>query len=769
MILRTRLVGQILTLATLVPLAMASCSDGATPCPAVDAGAPVELVSIDVTPADPSLAAGTTQQLTATGRYSDGSQVNVTSAVVWSSDTAASLTVDTAGLATAVAPGSSTVAATLGDVAGSTTVTVTAATLRAITIAPDPLLVPLGLSQQLVATGRFSDGSEQDVTGSVTWTSSAPDTAAVDAGGQVTAAAAGEAVITATDATSGIAGERTAVVIAAELASIDVTPAAPSLAAGTTRQLTATGHYSDGSQVDLSSAVTWSSDTPASVTLDAAGLATAVAPGSSTVTATLGDVAGDTTVTVTAATLQAITITPDPLLVPLGRSQQLVATGHFSDGSPQDLTGSVTWSSSDPDTAAVDAGGLATTAAVGETVITADAGSGISGEATLHVTGPVLESVRISPVGLGVSIGEDYPLVLTGTFSDGVAIDLADVADWSSSAPEILSVSDAGIVTGADVGTSDVTATFWGMSDTVTVTSGIVTALFVSGTQGGTVDQFRFTQPADGDVAAATRTSGLDTPEGLFFDTTHGELWVGSQSGSTVSVVDPDTAQILRQFTTASGSPRSAVYDAGRDLLYVTVSSASGQLNVYENPRALSGGTPTPTRAITDFGGSVYGLFLDAANDRIFVVRTSGGSGVLVFDDASTLSGALSTLSPRTIAAGLAAPRGIVVDTTRDILYVANDGGSVSIFADASTADAPVSATATIAGASTLLLSDTDGVAINPARDELYVATAVSGNRICIYTHASTLTGANDIAPARVLEGTTFGVNGPGGMFLVQR
>ena len=49
---------------------------------------PATLTSIVVTPTDPSIAPGTTTQLTAIGTYSSGSKQNITSTVVWdSSDT----------------------------------------------------------------------------------------------------------------------------------------------------------------------------------------------------------------------------------------------------------------------------------------------------------------------------------------------------------------------------------------------------------------------------------------------------------------------------------------------------------------------------------------------------------------------------------------------------------------------------------------------------------------------------------------------------------
>src|SRR6266851_5804261 len=64
------------------------------------------------------------------------------------------------------------------------------------------------------------------------------------------------------------------------LTSIAITPASPSIALGTTTQLTATGSYSDGTKKDLSSQVTWASATPAVATVPA-GLATSVTVGTS--------------------------------------------------------------------------------------------------------------------------------------------------------------------------------------------------------------------------------------------------------------------------------------------------------------------------------------------------------------------------------------------------------------------------------------------------------------------------------------------------------
>jgi len=63
------------------------------------------------------------------------------------------------------------------------------------------------------------------------------------------------------------------------------------LTVGATQQYTATGLNWDGSTADISSQVTWSSDTPATATISASGLATAVAAGTANITASASGLA----------------------------------------------------------------------------------------------------------------------------------------------------------------------------------------------------------------------------------------------------------------------------------------------------------------------------------------------------------------------------------------------------------------------------------------------------------------------------------------------
>lgn len=265
---------------------------------------PNRITSITLSPGTASIAAGQTQQFNGTASTNSGQTItNDNSAGTWSSSNTGVATVNASGLATAVGAGTATITATVqtgaGSVSGTATLTVTPAALASITVSPSAPSVTAGQTQQFSATGVYTDSSQQALS-SATWTSSNTSVATIDNSGLATAVAAGTTTITATS--NGISGTATLTVTAPAptLVSIAVTPANPSVSAGSTEQFAATGTYSDGSTQTLTS-VTWASSATSVATIDAAGLANAVAAGSTTISATANGVSGSTTMTVTAA------------------------------------------------------------------------------------------------------------------------------------------------------------------------------------------------------------------------------------------------------------------------------------------------------------------------------------------------------------------------------------------------------------------------------------------------------------------------------------
>jgi len=94
------------------------------------------------------------------------------------------------------------------------------------------------------------------------------------------------------------------------LTTITVTPATPSLVAGNTLQMIATGTYDDGSTKNVSGTATWTTSDSSVATISSTGLLAGVATGTATITATSGAITGTTTATIQVAGLQSITLTP---------------------------------------------------------------------------------------------------------------------------------------------------------------------------------------------------------------------------------------------------------------------------------------------------------------------------------------------------------------------------------------------------------------------------------------------------------------------------
>jgi uncharacterized protein YjdB len=255
------------------------------------------LQSIAVTPATPSIAAGATQQFTATGTYSDNSTKNITASVTWKSSNTGFATIGAAtGLATGVAAGTTQITATQGSVVSpndALTVTAAGVTLRSVAVTPPSPSIVAGNTQQFTATGTYSDNSTKNITTSVTWKSSNTAFATIGgATGLATGVAAGTTQITATQGS--VVSPNDALTVTAAtvtLQSIAVTPASPSVGIGNTVQFTATGTYSDNSTKNITSSVTWASSNTAFATIGAAtGLATGAAVGTTEMTAMLGSV-----------------------------------------------------------------------------------------------------------------------------------------------------------------------------------------------------------------------------------------------------------------------------------------------------------------------------------------------------------------------------------------------------------------------------------------------------------------------------------------------
>lgn len=424
------------------------------------------LRSIAIEPGTAVIGAGTTQTFRAVGTYEDGSSSELTTGVMWSSGTAATATVDAmTGVVTGVAASAMpvTITATVMPaggmaVSGTATVLVSDSPLRMISATLEPTgNVAIGGTAQIRVQGTFADGMSRDLTANpgTGFMSAAAGTATVSGAGVVRGVAAGMTTITVT-----YMGQMATVPVTVAgtiVTGVDITPAAPgSLPIGATQAFTATARLSDGTTRDITSdaALVFASSNAMVATISNAagatrGVASAVALGSTNITATYTPMGGTAVVSspvplsVIDAQVTAIEVTPRTSTTPAGFSVRFTATARLSDGTTRDLSQdpTVSWSSSDATKATISnlgtTKGIAQGVATGMATITATYNSGragampITGTATLTINAVTLASINVTPDDVRVGINTTRQYTATGVFSDGTTSDITEDVNWS--------------------------------------------------------------------------------------------------------------------------------------------------------------------------------------------------------------------------------------------------------------------------------------------------------------------------------------------------
>jgi plastocyanin/uncharacterized protein YjdB len=598
--------------------------------------APPSLQSIAVTPANPTIAKGLTEQFTATGTFSDGSMQNLTNQVTWASATQTTATVTQAGLATGVGQGTSTISATKNGVSGSTTLTVNPAVLQSIAVTPANPTIAKGLTEQFTATGNLSDGSTENLTNQAAWASATQSTATITQSGVATGVGQGTSLISASF--SGKTGSTTLTVNSASVQSIAVTPANPTILKGHTEAFTATGTLTDASTQDLTSQVTWASATQSTATITPAGVATGVAQGTSTISATLGNVSGSTTLTVTLPTLESIAVTPAGPSIAKGLTQQFSAMGTFSDNSTQDLTGSVLWASATSTVATITQAGVATGVAQGTSVISASM-NGVSGSTTLTVTAPVLQSITVNPAGMTIAAGQTQTYTATGTLTDGSTEDLTSQVTWASSNPQFAAITPAGVATGVAQGTSTISATLNGITGSTSLAVNPAMLLSIA------------VMPSDPSIPAG-ETEPF-TASGTFSDhstkdVTSQVVWT-SAAHSVAIIINTGIATGVAQGTSTISASLSGVTDS--TTLTVTAAVLQAIAVAPANPTIAQGQTEpfTATGTLSDHSTEDLTSQVNWASATMTTATiTSSGVATAVAPGTSVISASMSGLTAST-------------------------------------------------------------------------------------------------------------------------
>jgi uncharacterized protein YjdB len=325
--------------------------------------------------------------------------------------------------------------------------------------------IAVGRTLQLAALLRDSAGRELE-SRPITWSSSDPAIASVDASGAVQARQAGTVRITATS--EGRTGEvELAIEPAAEapaappaVAAVSIAPVAGPLEVGGEVRLAVA--VKDGKGNSLTDrTVVWSSSAPAIATVSAGGVVSARAPGTVTITASSEGKSGSLRLTVSApppAAVASVTLAPEAPVILVGQTVQLVAT--VLDERRSRLERPIAWSSSDPAVARVDQQGLVTGVGKGSATIAAGA-NGKSASVRVTVNEPPPQVVPVASVVLNAatrSIRVGETTTWTAAARDRSGNTLADRrVTWSSSDPRVATVSN-GVITGLAPGRAEIAA-----------------------------------------------------------------------------------------------------------------------------------------------------------------------------------------------------------------------------------------------------------------------------------------------------------------------
>jgi uncharacterized protein YjdB len=256
-------------------------------------------------------------------------------------------------------------------------------------------------------------------------------------------------------------------VLARPVASVTLSLPQTALAQGDTATLAVRLADAQG-QTLTGRAVTFATDAASVATVSAAGLVTAVGPGSATLSATSEGVRGTLLVRVTVLAVSTVRVTPDTTrLTSIGATARLTATPLSAGGAP--IAGrSVTWTSGAPQVVSVGADGTVTALAAGVAVVFARV-DGVVGQATVIVTQPAVQRVLVAPPTASIAVGAGVTLTATPVDAGGTPLPGRPVT-WSTSDASVAIVSSAGRVTGLRAGTATITATSGTATGTATVT-----------------------------------------------------------------------------------------------------------------------------------------------------------------------------------------------------------------------------------------------------------------------------------------------------------
>lgn len=573
--------------------------------------------------------------------------------VVWTSSNTSVATVSATGVVSAIAQGTTNISAASEGKTGQAQLTVTLVPVAKVNVV---LGSPTQFSGQTTnATITLLDANNNVLTGRpVVITSSAPSVATVTGAGLVTPVSIGTTNITAVS--EGITGTAVYTVVQPPVATVSITLQQPARYTGQTTQADVVLR-DPLNRVITGRPITYTSSNQSVATVSATGLVTAIAVGSSTITATSEGISGTATVDVTLIPVSTVLVTVTQSALQIGQTSQ--ATAVTKDVNGVTLVGrTVTWASSDPNVVTVSNTGLISAIAAGNANVTATS-EGVSTSVPIVVT--------LIPVA-SVSVAIDKPLIYIGytaqvtstTRDAGNNVLAGRLTTWTSSDQSVATVSPAGVVTGIAKGSATITGTSEGVTGTTTVTVDLAPVQFVT-------VSMNTTQLLVGDVAQATVATADANNRPLT-----GRVITYSSSNTGVATVSSTGA------VTAVG--------AGSANIIATSEGITGQITVVVNLQPVASITVSLGNASAiPVGGTLQAqaTLRDSRNNILtgrLVLWTAGDPNIISIDNNGLVTGLTAgTTTVQASSEGKSGQVSITV-TVAPVASVSVTIGSPSIF-----------------------------------------------------------------------------------------
>jgi uncharacterized protein YjdB len=600
------------------------------------------LVQLSVSPDSLALNVGQTRELRPVVQGSSAG-------VLWRSMSPGVATVDANGVVKGSGEGSATILAVAqADTTIRAAVSVKVSPARVASVAISPAthtLTALGARFQLAATAKDESGQPVNVQ-TVTWASSNPAVAKVDAAGVVTAAGPGAVSITA--AARGQVGSAQ-ITVAQTAASLAISPGAPTLyAIGESLQLSASAKDANGNPIP-ECAVTWASLSPSVATVSASGVVTSKAVGEAQISAACGNASTTVRLAVTQI-VASVAVAPSAVSVTVGATAPLNASA--ADAKGVAIGGSTfSWTSSNPSIATVDASGAVKGVAVGSATVTATSGEK-SASASVTVENAPVASISLSPGTLSLQVGQTGTLTATLKDANGNTLTGRSV-NWSSSNAGVVSVSSSGAVSAVGAGPATITAASEGKSATASVqveaapiasvslspSAHTLTALGAGTQLSATVVDANGKTVSGAQVSWSSSNAGVVEVSSSGYATakTNGTATITASAGGKSGTAQIEVKQAVSTLELSSATPSLTV--GGSAQLTASAKDANGNL---VSGATYSWSSSNAAVATVDASGAVRGVAVGTAT----ITAASGGKSATAAVAVEAAPVASVSLSP---------------------------------------------------------------------------------------------------------------------------